>query len=390
MALLAVASVFAIAGAASGDVNVPKGSISPVSLTPELIDKIISLYSERQISASTVYSPWDAGTAVGWGEHGDDDFFALFSDDELEWMAPDYPLLALAPFDPLRTGIYAFSASLDNIPVGTKITYLTIITHLGGTSGAETRATFLLDRNGNEVQEVPNDHYIIVATNCSASTRHFVSICERRSRPESAPLKEAIIIPITEELTDEQRQRIVDAVDEITDPSQILLLSHDDLSDPKEPTQAMRDQVKAAEYEFAAKLDTVTISESGYYAFKIELPPELVGIDVKDLQFYLARQSEFPEKASAASAAKDPRLVTSGLIQAAFAFLGDGNLLPIDKTTSTVFAILSLNAGEPLSLYLVKMLLMLVGACDAGSAAGTVGLLAVGGLVILRSFRRRK
>lgn len=152
----------------------------------------------------------------------------------------------------------------------------------------------------------------------------------------------------------------------------------------------MRDQVKAAEYEFAAKLDTVTISESGYYAFKIELPPELVGIDVKDLQFYLARQSEFPEKASAASAAKDPRLVTSGLIQAAFAFLGDGNLLPIDKTTSTVFAILSLNAGEPLSLYLVKMLLMLVGACDAGSAAGTVGLLAVGGLVILRSFRRRK
>lgn len=156
-----------------------------------------------------------------------------------------------------------------------------------------------------------------------------------------------------------------------TDKSQIKFLTSADIdpSTPREPTQEMRAEMTQDNGQIAAKLNTITISQDGYYVFVVTVSDDLVGTSVNDLRFYGAEAQDF----------------TAGGVKSAFGFMGIVNGITngieisnmfgvkLDTLPKQFLATLFLSASESFSVYVVKMLLMLLAGCDAGISIGLVG-----------------
>ena len=176
----------------------------------------------------------------------------------------------------------------------------------------------------------------------------------------------------------------VDQINVITEQSLDLRLPH-------EPTEAMRQK---ADGEFIAKLDTLVLSfdsipdgEEGYFLFQLELPDEVLSMDLNpsDLKLWYATPDEFTSASYAPTfrpAVFDP-----------FTYFEITDLLGFkaDTLDKKVLVLVFASAGKSLSMWLLKILLLAAG-CNSVAIAGigATGALSVGAFVLLRKIFRKR
>ena len=146
-----------------------------------------------------------------------------------------------------------------------------------------------------------------------------------------------------------------------TDASSIHLISYDNITEPQEPTQSMKDYMKNDGYEAAYKFNTVTVSNDGYYVFMINVPDELVGTKISDIRIYAMNSANVSgSKANASFMSLINGLLNYGELTNLFG-------VKIDTLEKQILAVGFLQAGTPFSVYLAKILIaLLAGGCESG------------------------
>ena len=160
------------------------------------------------------------------------------------------------------------------------------------------------------------------------------------------------------------------------DVPELHFITQENISSPQEPTQDMKDYIKDDGYDIIGKLNTLTVSEDGYYVFKIVLPDELYervkDVRITDLKIYALFDDGRTEQTNTS--------FITGLINTWELLTLTGDKLEVGAKEFLMVGVL--NAGTPFSVYLAKILLaLLAGGCNAGLG---VGALCVLGLVVLR------
>ena len=159
-----------------------------------------------------------------------------------------------------------------------------------------------------------------------------------------------------------------------------------DLSLPREPTKAMREKANG---EFIAKTDTLTLhstflkdGEDGYYLFLLNVPDEVLSMDLKvqDIKLWFAVPEDFAaSQAGELKASFDP--FTYFEITDLFGYKAD-------NLAKKVLVLILGNTGKSLSMWILRILMFLAG-CNAG--VGIIGsgmIVSVGGFLIWKFFRR--
>ena len=159
-----------------------------------------------------------------------------------------------------------------------------------------------------------------------------------------------------------------------------------DLSLPREPTKAMREKANG---EFIAKTDTLTLhstflkdGEDGYYLFLLNVPDEVLSMDLKvqDIKLWFAVPEDFTaSQAGELKASFDP--FTYFEITDLFGYKAD-------NLAKKVLVLILGNTGKSLSMWILKILMFLAG-CNAG--VGIIGsgmIVSVGGFLIWKFFKR--
>ena len=281
---------------------------------------------------------------------------------------------------PNNTGVYVMRFSLDNATVGETLKIQGVTdsnsSESVATSALENLEYKFFDQNNNEITTVPNDKVVYAAVRTTAGRTSGGVIT---TQSQGTEIEFARITPV--ELSEDIIQRLANNIS--VDRSAIKLLTSRDFSsaEPPEPTQAMKDQVQKDNYEFMAKLNTITVSEDGYYVFAITVPDNLVGTKVSDLRLLYAESSDFT-----GSSLKSSFVIMEGIMNGITGGFEFSNLfgVKIDTLTKQVLATVFLSAGKSLTMYILKILLFLAG-CNAGF--GMLGL-SVGGFLIWKFFRR--
>ena len=195
----------------------------------------------------------------------------------------------------------------------------------------------------------------------------------------------ATVEPIPEEYkTDDLLQKLADNAS--ISRSDIQWLSADviNTAEPPEPTTKMREQVKSDGYEFVAKLNTIKVSEDGYYAFMVTVSDDLVGTKVSDLKLYYAEPSDF---LASTNGSVETAFGLMPLINGITGGLEVSNFLGVklDTLPKQFLATMFLSASKSMTVYIVKILLALLGGCNVGF--GVIGISA-GGFLIWRLHKR--
>ena len=208
-----------------------------------------------------------------------------------------------------------------------------------------------------------------------------------QTQQETERLHVSIVEPIPEEYkTDDLLQKLADNAS--ISRSEIQWLSADviNTAEPPEPTTKMREQVKSDGYEFVAKLNTIKVSEDGYYAFMVTVSDDLVGTKVSDLKLYYAEPSDF---LSSVNGSVETAFGLMPLINGVTGGLEVSNFLGVklDTLPKQFLATMFLSASKSMTVYIVKILLVLLGGCNVGfGIAGTF----VVGVVAVKFFKTRK
>lgn len=167
------------------------------------------------------------------------------------------------------------------------------------------------------------------------------------------------------------------------------------LSLPREPTEAMKQSVNG---EFIAKTDTLKLTpETGkrirddgtaLFLFMMNVPDEVLDMDlnISDIELYFATEDDFADTASLASAPVKVKLAFDP-----FSYWEITNLLGYEADTfaKKVLVLVMGNAGQSLSMWVVKILLALLGGCNVGGVVpyiGFAGLLGLGGGFAFKKF----
>ncbi len=173
------------------------------------------------------------------------------------------------------------------------------------------------------------------------------------------------------------------------DVSEIKMLTSDDIdsSTPPEPTAEMRRIVGRDNGIFLAKFNTLTVKEDGYYVFMVTVSDDLVGTSVGSLRAYAAEVSDF----------------SAGSFSASFSFLPlingvAGNLevtnllgLELDTLPKQFLMTMFLSASKSITVYLVKILLMLLAGCDAGLGVASGWLMLIAGsIIVVKAFKKKR
>ena len=192
-----------------------------------------------------------------------------------------------------------------------------------------------------------------------------------------------------EEVSANQIEQIAAALNADAGSVKFIVSSDITHAAPAEPTKAMRDFAAKNKYTFAAKLDTITVKEDGVYIFKVVIPKELKGVKPEKLELFGIDPAAIANNYNPDESSGD---VEASVLPPVFAGLGSA----IDWAAIfgddywVVGAILP--AAQPLSMYLLKLLVMLLAGCDAGAGVGlgVFGLIAVcGSFAAFKIFRRK-
>lgn len=201
----------------------------------------------------------------------------------------------------------------------------------------------------------------------------------------SDKLELAVISPvfISDEIIEKLAKNISVDVKEIN-----LLTSADfDPSEPPEPTDAMRKTITSRNSQFMAKMNTIKVSKDGWYVFMVTVSDDLVGTKVGDLRLYGAEASDFT--ASSFNAAFDLMPIVNGITGSLEIsnFFG----VKLDTLPKQFLATMFLSASQSLTIYIVKILLLLLGGCDVGFGVIGSGLMIVaGGVFTIKLIKRKR
>ena len=277
---------------------------------------------------------------------------------------------------PVNSGVYLLRVSLAEAETG-RLINLYGITDSGNTvnsSALENTNYVFLDEDGNEIDRVPENGIIYAAMNLTANRNHKAVITS------PAELERGTIQPI--ELTETLLEKVAETVNVSVD--QIRYITEENISEPLEPTQAMRDEMESRQNEVIGKLNTLTVSEDGYYVFKVVLSEDLYkqieGVSISQINvfMYALSDDELPEEAQVVASFLPGLLNTWELLTLS------GEKLEFGAREFLMVGFL--NAGTPFSVYLTKILLaLLAGGCDTG--LGLAGLAALTAAFFI--FRRR-
>ena len=191
-----------------------------------------------------------------------------------------------------------------------------------------------------------------------------------------AELPQGTIQPV--ELDDELRAKIADTISLSAD--KILTLSQESISAPKEPTQAIRDEMKSQNNELLGKFNTLTVNEGGYYVLKVTLSNDLYekvkDANINDLKVYALFDDGQTQNASVSAS------VINGLLSTWELLTLNGDKLEAGAKEFLMVGLLE--TGKPFSLYLTKILLaILTSGCNAGLGVfGAIALVALGSAFI--------
>lgn len=191
-------------------------------------------------------------------------------------------------------------------------------------------------------------------------------------------------------LSDDVIERLAQNIS--VDPSELILLTSTDFdpSDPPEPTNAMRQRVQSDNGQFMAKLNTINVKRDGWYVFMVTVSDDLVGTKVSDLKLYAAESSDFTASSvGSVSAAFDLLPMANGLTGT----LEISNLfgVKLDTLPKQFLATMFLSASKSITVYIVKIIIMLLTGCDTGIGIIGGGLMIVtGGVFITKHIKRKK
>ena len=284
-------------------------------------------------------------------------------------------LVSLPAVRPSRSGTYLFRITLPDVNSGTALSLLGI-RHEGDVTSAafEDLEYVMLDENGNEITSVPQNKTVYVGMRLTEGRIH------RGVLTAVEGLELGTITPFTP--TDALLEKIADTVNRSAD--ELNFITEENISDPKEPTQAMRDQMESRDAQVIGKMNTILVSHDGYYILRVTLSDDLYeqvrGVKVDELKAYVLYDSERVETSEVRASFITGLLNTWELLT----LTGD----KLEFGAKEFLMVGFLNAGTPFSVYLTKILLaLLMGGCDAG--VGLAGLAVVAGAVILLMRMRR-
>lgn len=167
------------------------------------------------------------------------------------------------------------------------------------------------------------------------------------------------------------------------DVSQIKFLTAADISAAYEPTEAMRQEASDEGLQYAAKLNTITFPESGYYLLAIDFPDELQGTSISDLRLQFVETSKIDGAAGTAVFDVVNAICSGGELKSLF---GES----LDSVGGRALLLVMTSAGRSFTMYALKILLALLGGCNASIAPyigmGVAGLLGLGGGFAFKKF----
>ena len=263
------------------------------------------------------------------------------------------------------------SFSLGKFVLDTYFTCIIRAIDSGATGENASREYKYVVQNANYTGNIENPHFVL-------------------SQDNTVPTKlnQAIIFPVV--LSDEVIARLAQNIS--VDPSEIILLTSADFttSEPPEPTNAMRQRVQSDNGQFMAKLNTINVSRDGWYVFMVTVSDDLVGTKVSDLCLYGAEASDFTaSSAGSVSAAFDLLPMANGLTGT----LEISNLfgVKLDTLPKQFLATMFLSASKSITVYIVKIIIMLLTGCDTGIGIIGGGLMIVaGGAFIAKCIKRKR
>ena len=177
-------------------------------------------------------------------------------------------------------------------------------------------------------------------------------------------------------------EKIAEAVNVSAD--QIKFITDENISEPQEPTQDMRTELESRQNQIIGKFNTITVDESGYYVFKVTLSDDLYeqikGVSINELNVYALFDDGHTESADLRAS------IFNGIVSTWELLTLNGEKLEFGVKEFLMVGLLE--AGKPFSVYLAKLIIMLLmGGCDAGLGISGLAVMALGAIFFIR---RRK
>ena len=282
-------------------------------------------------------------------------------------------ILHLPHVMPKNSGRYLLKLTIPGANAGKLLNLHGITTAEGGNvvsyADLENTDYVLLDEEGNEIDRVPESGVVYTALNLTAGRAHRGVITSVNE------LERGTILPV------EPDESLLEKIAETTNHSVdvIRFITDDNISEPEEPTQAMIEEMQTQKSDIIGKLNTLTVSEDGYYVVKVVLSDDLYaqidGVSINDLKVYALYDDGKTDQVNTS--------FITGLLNTWELLTLSGEKLEFGAREFLMVGFL--NAGTPFSVYLTKILLMLLaGGCDVG-----FGLAGLGLAVAILFFRRR-
>ena len=315
---------------------------------------------------------------------------------------------------------YYVPQTLDTVNAGDSLLgYLTTMTLPSGDiespdissvvrMAADNTSLFILDDSGAATKIVPSNKKVSVGGDMEANKVYMMMLTTTASNAASVSeqLSLAMIEPINLsdlQSADDVLSNIVEAIDGLESSLDIHFLTYKDLSSALEPTAAMKQAVKDQGYELVYKLDTIEVSwditadaavrrdivsedkHYRYYLFKVIYPDALLHLNSDDVRAFEVKRSEFEENTNGSV-----RLAVLPIVNG-IGTLFDFNMMGIDIDTmeKQMLVVGLFEAAEPFSVYLGKILLMLLTGCNAGVGFGVLGFAVVAGVLLARHWRKK-
>ena len=285
-------------------------------------------------------------------------------------------VLRLPILRPKNTGLYMLRLDLSGAGAGKKINLYGITSGGGGnlsTTALENMDYMLLDENGNEVTQVPENGIVYAVLRLTANREH------RGVITSPIELERGSIQPVkAEELGNTVLEKIAESVNISAD--QIKFITEENISDPQEPTENMRSELESRQNQIIGKFNTLYVRESGYYVFRVTLSDDLYeqvkGVSINELKVYALFDDGRPSSADVRAS------FVSGLLSTWELLSLNGEKLEFGVKEFLMVGFL--NASTPLSVYLTKLIIMLLlGGCDAGLGIAGLAVTALGAIFFI-------
>ncbi len=233
-----------------------------------------------------------------------------------------------------------------------------------------------LDDELNQVSTVPENRriYLAVSFRPDYVNTGILAVVRGRYVEEEDPLYR---------LDRQTAQRIATSLG--IDITELKYLTRANIGAPVPPTPAMQRYVKSDDHEIIASLPTVSVDEEGRYLIPVKLSEsewkELQSKDITRYKFYALNDPALGDEQFRAS--------VTGLLNLAEVYTLTGHKMDTFSFREFFLAAL-LNAGQPFSLYIGKMLFsLLTGGVGCSTGLFTAGLLLVAGAVLLKLRHKR-